>query len=67
MEVQMQEKSDGIKTELREVSRRVQQLDWQSSKMETVLESVKLDTAGLTQGLETLRGMLTETSNLIHK
>ncbi|XP_067008283.2 fibrinogen-like protein 1 [Anabrus simplex] len=59
LEVQLQEKSDGVRTELREVTRRVQQLDWQASKMDASLEAIKLDMSGLNQGQEHLRGMLT--------
>ncbi|XP_049804338.1 angiopoietin-related protein 2-like [Schistocerca nitens] len=61
LEVQMQEKSESVKSELREVSRRVQQLDWQSSKIDSVLESIKMDTSALNQGQEHLRGMFSET------
>ncbi|XP_069698247.1 angiopoietin-related protein 1-like [Periplaneta americana] len=57
MEVQAQEKSDTIKTELREVSQRVRQLDWQSSKIEATLEAIKLDTNGLKHGQDQIRGM----------
>jgi hypothetical protein len=55
--VQTQEKSDGIKSELRDVSQRVRQLDWQSSKMETALEAIKIDTSGLKHGQDLIRGL----------
>ncbi|KAK7873884.1 hypothetical protein R5R35_005745 [Gryllus longicercus] len=58
LEVQQQEKVESLRTELREVARRVQQQDWQTNKIDTLLESVKLDIAGLTQGQEHLRGLL---------
>lgn len=56
MEVQTQEKNDEIKSELREVSQRVRQLDWQNSKMEAALEAIKIDTTGLKHGQDQIRG-----------
>ncbi|PSN46646.1 hypothetical protein C0J52_07086 [Blattella germanica] len=57
IEVQAQEKNEGIKSELREVSQRVRQLDWQNSKMEAMIEAIKLDTNGLKQGQDHIRGV----------
>ncbi|CAG2068800.1 unnamed protein product, partial [Timema podura] len=57
IEVQGQEKYEALRTELREVSRRAQQLDWQSSKMDASLEGIKLDTTGLKHGQDQLRGL----------
>ncbi|XP_063218342.1 angiopoietin-related protein 2-like [Bacillus rossius redtenbacheri] len=57
LEVQTQEKHEAVRTELREVTRRVQQLDWQSSKMEGAVEGVRSDMAGLKHGQDLLRGM----------
>lgn len=58
--MQTQEKSDGIKSELRDVSQRVRQLDWQSSKTEAVLEAIKIDTSGLKHGQDQIRGLQAE-------
>jgi hypothetical protein len=55
--VQAQEKSDSIKSELRDISQRVRQLDWQSSKMETALEAIKIDTNGLKHGQDQIRDL----------
>jgi septal ring factor EnvC (AmiA/AmiB activator) len=57
IEVQAQEKSDSIKSELREVSQRVRQLDWLNSKMEATLEAIKTDTNGLKHGQDQIRGL----------
>lgn len=55
MEVQIEEKTNALKMETNEVLRRAQQLDWQSSKTEQTLESVRSDTTLLKQSLEHLR------------
>lgn len=55
LEVQIQEKTDGLRSDLKEVGRRVQQLDWQSSKTESALESLKSDSSFLKQAFEHLR------------
>jgi len=57
IEVQAQEKSDSIKSDLQDVSQRVRQLDWQSSRMEAALEAIKIDTNGLKHGQDHIRGI----------
>jgi len=57
IEVQAQEKSDNIKSDLQDVSQRVRQLDWQSSRMEAALEAIKIDTNGLKHGQDQIRGI----------
>ncbi|GLV33870.1 uncharacterized protein CBL_11246 [Carabus blaptoides fortunei] len=52
LEVQIQEKTEGLRTDLKEVSRRVQQLDWLSSKTESSLDTLKSDTTFLKQAVE---------------
>lgn len=55
LEVQVEEKLEGVRQETKEVGRRTQQLDWQSSKTEHMLDTVRSDTAFLKQTIEQLR------------
>ncbi|XP_024944226.1 fibrinogen-like protein 1 isoform X2 [Cephus cinctus] len=62
LEVQSQERAENIRSELREISRRVQQLDWQSSKVESLLDTLKEDTTFLRQSFDQLRSTVTISS-----
>lgn len=55
LEVQIQEKNEAIKTDVKEVARQVRQIDWQSSKTESALDALKSDTSFLKQALEHFR------------
>lgn len=55
MEVQSNEKSDGMKGVLSEVNRKVQELDWQMTKLDTLLEGTRQDLLALKQGQNELR------------
>lgn len=55
MEVQLQEKTESLKQETKEIGRRAQQLDWQGTKTEQVLDALRSDTNFLKQALEHIR------------
>lgn len=55
--MQIQEKTDGLRLETKEIGRRAQQLDWQSSKTDQTLDALKADTSFLKQAVEQIRTM----------
>lgn len=43
MEVTQQERSEGLRSDMRELSRRVQNLDWMTTKTEATMDQMRTD------------------------
>lgn len=52
MEVTQQERSEGLRSDMRELARRVQNLDWITSKNEATSEQIRVDIENIRVFLE---------------